>query len=206
MKRNFIVSLLILLSTISCTSNPNFESPSTNTNPGGNPNDETTVEYKMLSLGDSYTIGQSVCEDCKFPVQLKDSLNQNLINYEDDGAKLTGPLSTELEVHLLGIWENESKQWKYIVYNDLFNEYFLGLYTAQKIIDEISATSLGKLVFSRTRFISDDASDLALIYDSLNKNYPNAFTYIINIPGIACWIGATPEILLVYLFRGFHVG
>ena len=80
MKRNFIVSLLILLSTISCTSNPNFESPSTNTNPGGNPNDETTVEYKMLSLGDSYTIGQSVCEDCKFPVQLKDSLNQNLIN------------------------------------------------------------------------------------------------------------------------------
>lgn len=31
--------------------------------------------YKLLALGDSYTIGQSVCEDCRFPNQLKDSLN-----------------------------------------------------------------------------------------------------------------------------------
>lgn len=29
---------------------------------------------KILSLGDSYTIGQNVCENCKFPIQLKDSL------------------------------------------------------------------------------------------------------------------------------------
>ena len=30
--------------------------------------------FKILSLGDSYTIGQSVCETCRFPEQLKDSL------------------------------------------------------------------------------------------------------------------------------------
>lgn len=30
--------------------------------------------YGILSLGDSYTIGQSVCETCRFPEQLKDSL------------------------------------------------------------------------------------------------------------------------------------
>ena len=30
--------------------------------------------FKLISLGDSYTIGQSVCEDCRFPVQLRDSL------------------------------------------------------------------------------------------------------------------------------------
>ncbi len=30
--------------------------------------------YSILSLGDSYTIGQSVCESCRFPEQLKDSL------------------------------------------------------------------------------------------------------------------------------------
>ena len=29
---------------------------------------------KILALGDSYTIGQSVCETCRFPEQLKDSL------------------------------------------------------------------------------------------------------------------------------------
>ncbi|QOD59689.1 SGNH/GDSL hydrolase family protein [Polaribacter haliotis] len=34
----------------------------------------TTNSYKILSLGDSYTIGQSVCETCRFPVQLVDTL------------------------------------------------------------------------------------------------------------------------------------
>jgi lysophospholipase L1-like esterase len=37
--------------------------------------------FKILSLGDSYTIGQSVCEKCKFPEQLKDSL---ALNFEKD--------------------------------------------------------------------------------------------------------------------------
>jgi lysophospholipase L1-like esterase len=30
--------------------------------------------FKILSLGDSYTIGQNVCEKCRFPAQLVDSL------------------------------------------------------------------------------------------------------------------------------------
>ncbi len=34
--------------------------------------------FKILSLGDSYTIGQSVCETCRFPEQLKDSLTNNI--------------------------------------------------------------------------------------------------------------------------------
>lgn len=36
----------------------------------------TPQSYKVLALGDSYTIGQSVCEDCRFPKQLTDSLAQ----------------------------------------------------------------------------------------------------------------------------------
>ena len=36
--------------------------------------ESTTIKY--LALGDSYTIGENVCEDCGFPVQLKDSLQK----------------------------------------------------------------------------------------------------------------------------------
>jgi acyl-CoA thioesterase-1 len=35
--------------------------------------------YHILSLGDSYTIGQSVCETCRFPEQLKDSLKARFV-------------------------------------------------------------------------------------------------------------------------------
>lgn len=36
--------------------------------------DTSPKAIKILALGDSYTIGQSVCETCRFPEQLKDSL------------------------------------------------------------------------------------------------------------------------------------
>ena len=34
--------------------------------------------YKYLALGDSYTIGQSVCETCRFPIQLQDSIKKHI--------------------------------------------------------------------------------------------------------------------------------
>jgi lysophospholipase L1-like esterase len=34
--------------------------------------------YKYLALGDSYTIGESVCDACNYPTQLTDSLNKVL--------------------------------------------------------------------------------------------------------------------------------
>ena len=40
------------------------------------PLDENSSHY--LALGDSYTIGESVCETCNYPNQLADSLNQTL--------------------------------------------------------------------------------------------------------------------------------
>jgi acyl-CoA thioesterase I len=38
--------------------------------------------YKYLALGDSYTIGQSVCETCRFPIQLQDSIKKYM-NFND---------------------------------------------------------------------------------------------------------------------------
>lgn len=38
----------------------------------------TPKSIKYMALGDSYTIGQSVCETCRFPIQLKDSIGKYL--------------------------------------------------------------------------------------------------------------------------------
>ena len=52
----------------------------TNSENDENSDDDNGSSLKILSLGDSYTIGQSVCETCRFPEQLKDSLINNLEN------------------------------------------------------------------------------------------------------------------------------
>ena len=55
--------LLFFILIISCESNSDISEIS-------NPRN-----VNILSLGDSYTIGEGVCEDCNFPTQLVDSLN-----------------------------------------------------------------------------------------------------------------------------------
>lgn len=65
--QNFVFLFSILLFA-GCSTENNKEI--TNTNP--------VVTLKYLALGDSYTIGQSVCETCRFPTQLKDSIQKIL--------------------------------------------------------------------------------------------------------------------------------
>lgn len=55
------------------------------TNPDTNTDTDTEVEpmsrqLKYLALGDSYTIGESVCETCRFPEQLKSGLERSYPN------------------------------------------------------------------------------------------------------------------------------
>lgn len=84
-KINYLLFLFVLC-VISCSNTDDsvIQQPNStidNSNNGDNSNeDNVNRDYKILSLGDSYTIGQSVCETCRFPEQLKDSLNQNLLN------------------------------------------------------------------------------------------------------------------------------
>ncbi len=60
----------------------------------------TPKNYKYLALGDSYTIGQSVCQTCRFPAQLKDSIAKSLNAKDSFEVKIiaqTGWTSTNLK-------------------------------------------------------------------------------------------------------------
>lgn len=48
--------------------------------PETTPTNTSPKNIKYLALGDSYTIGQSVCESCRFPEQLKEELKNKLSN------------------------------------------------------------------------------------------------------------------------------
>lgn len=81
MKTHFkqIVTVILSIFLLSCSSD---DSSSGNTvtppvNPPTNPTTPTmpiAKKVNYLALGDSYTIGQSVCETCRYPEQLKTSL------------------------------------------------------------------------------------------------------------------------------------
>jgi len=61
--------------------------------------------YSYLALGDSYTIGESVCSDCNFPQQLTDSLNKT----SKEIIAKTGWTTTDL-LSAIGL-ENPSKDY-----------------------------------------------------------------------------------------------
>ena len=64
--------------------NTGSNNDSNNGSSDNNPN-TSNQNLKLLSLGDSYTIGENVCETCRFPEQLKDSLTAKFssdINFE----------------------------------------------------------------------------------------------------------------------------
>lgn len=67
----------------------------------------------------------------------------------------------------------------------------------ESILAAISAEEITKVVLSRVLDIEfDKKKETALLFDTLSTNLSQAFVYLINTPGIGCWIGATPELLL----------
>lgn len=58
------------------------------------------VKINYLALGDSYTKGEAVCDNCKFPIQLKDSLRNYIAENEMVNLKViaqTGWTTTNLK-------------------------------------------------------------------------------------------------------------
>ncbi|MFZ4726147.1 MAG: chorismate-binding protein [Paludibacter sp.] len=71
------------------------------------------------------------------------------------------------------------------------------LLQANSLINQLKNKELVKIVLSRAinsnLHVKSDAPNL---FDKLTKTYPHAFVSFFNIPGVSCWIGATPETLL----------
>ena len=62
----------------------------------------------------------------------------------------------------------------------------------------ISAGTFHKVVLSKVRVHQvPDAFVASTFYLRLCENYPHAFVYMIQLPEVGCWIGATPEPLLL---------
>ncbi len=78
MKKIAFLCFICLITFGACSNSDDNNSPYNNQmNDDDNDTDSTNIDVeslKILALGDSYTIGQSVCETCRFPVQLKDSI------------------------------------------------------------------------------------------------------------------------------------
>ena len=63
--------------------------------------------------------------------------------------------------------------------------------------DLLSGNSLQKIVLSRIiPYEITSEFDVSSLFQELNLNYIDAFTYIFNTPETGCWLGASPEQLL----------
>jgi lysophospholipase L1-like esterase len=91
MKRQLCLLMILFLSFFGCSNEDEIVQNIPN---------QTVRNIKYLALGDSYTIGQSVCETCRFPAQLKDSLQNYLTSFDNISVKVvaqTGWTTTNLK-------------------------------------------------------------------------------------------------------------
>ncbi|HYC85734.1 MAG TPA: chorismate-binding protein [Chryseosolibacter sp.] len=75
------------------------------------------------------------------------------------------------------------------------DKHFISL--IKKAIEQIEQNAFEKVVPSRTKFIDlPHDFDPLTAFVKLSTRYPSALVSLVNIPGIGCWMGATPEVLV----------
>jgi len=63
-------------------------------------------------------------------------------------------------------------------------------------INRLQSGELEKLVLSKTKIEGHQNEEIWNLYERLQKSYPQAFVYLVNLPQQGLWMGATPELLL----------
>lgn len=61
---------------------------------------------------------------------------------------------------------------------------------------EATQNCFKKLIFSRIETVNLPTDDLFPLFIALQATYPDTFVYLVNIPSIGCWMGASPEIFV----------
>lgn len=70
------------------------------------------------------------------------------------------------------------------------------LENADRLIEEMNCSKTEKVVLSRIHLIENDGVDLYSLFTELCSRYKSAFVYLLNIPRVGTWMGATPEMLI----------
>lgn len=99
--RGIFLTLLLLLACVGCSQDEASNAVPSNPDdlPGPTNPPITLRQQKYLALGDSYTIGESVCETCRFPAQLESRLETQLATPTDVHTEIiatTGWTTTNL--------------------------------------------------------------------------------------------------------------
>lgn len=171
-----IYLLMLSLVFLSCSSTdittPNIPSPQdmenvdTSENDEDDNNNEASTDprnFKLLALGDSYTIGESVCNSCRFPEQLKDSL---MLRLPEDSFNLqviaqTGWTTSNLIATIAssGLAEDHDLVTLLIGVNNQYQNKPFSLYTSE--FPELVQTAITAAQGDRNRVIALSIPDYA---------------------------------------------
>lgn len=66
----------------------------------------------------------------------------------------------------------------------------------EELVAQLKSGSAKKVIYSRTKKVSDCKTTPNELFEELINNYPNAFCYCIDSESIGRWVGASPEKLI----------
>lgn len=170
----FLLLFSCILWLTNCSNDDNTSIPNP---PIGNKN------IKLLALGDSYTIGQSVCETCRFPAQLKDSLALLLSQNDQISLKViaqTGWTTTNLKSAIA----NENLESEYdlvtllIGVNNQYQNRPFSLYETE--FPELVQTAIQLAKGNTNRVIVVSIPDYAFTPFGQNSSNPSTITNQLN--------------------------
>lgn len=150
-------------------------------------NPPVTLNY--LALGDSYTIGQSVCETCRFPIQLQDSLKKILpsnkiisteiiattgwttTNLKAAIASQNPPNNYDLVTLLIGV-NNQYQNKPFSLYEQEFPELVTtAIQKAGGIKEHVIVVSIPDYAYTPFGYGAQNISNGILQYNTFAKNY-----------------------------------